>query len=1220
MRNVARRFAFVKAILLLAVVPGALSQTNRLAPPNAVVVERPREGLGKVKTTSTGRKIFLMDRYARWVEQGVGQDGQPTLIFYETPLSSPGAAPIAMEMPLTATDRLMATSPDRLSEILAAELKNTQQEMVEGLKNLPQTTKEATYNGIRYSWQALLDGTGYVKKNALPFYTMKPVDFGWESLVFYVGVGALVTPDWFKEQWGDGGNNPVALSSHNSHHFSLLGQLGIYLFITHAKIGSHWVNKTFLKKFPFLAPALGMSLGGFVQSWASQLLEDPNLKICVDYIRRDMAGLPLKDPNAGKVACQQSFEHFVVHRKIWETAPNLVSMVAGATAQNYLQFKIAQKMVQTGANIAKADRAVWLGMTLERAAKYVNPSEMFAAYRAKDLASLPLRGLLKFRGASAAHLAIFVGLDMLMTPPLVRAWKGYLNTNEIAATSTSIWQESLRQNQVGWSGVNEDFTRSVTKFATSMSAYRAVVLEPVYESYGNWMLKLNQAVGWYRATEMFYGRMVEEIRKLYNVALPDFLKPLSFRASMLDVKQLGVEDEMASLNRYNFPVGMERNQIESLIGVVKSFKIIKKLPVYQKLFPKDQELIEKVLEKLDPKGIVTDILNIRYPGLLASSNIKVEGTEMEDLYITEEQGAEIFTRLYQERQSLSEGVKLIKDAALEYERQDKSGGGSYSNIDFRVLIKETYNFLGRPKILQAAAGEAFIKGLQDRQFFKGLLENIQIPDASKRGHGSDLPKATAEFLIYQMVCGPKVLNNESFIDDGVSSPMAFLPPRITDPRDELSWKCDQYRQVTDRPRDIFRDDFIYFDENRKRVEESSWLNYVKFNIPANILGPVAQLQSDSENLRKKFGNKVRTKEDNDAALALDKDPRKSFNAWWETSIDPAVKAGFQDYSLRYNEIVLNLVKTLKQDEFYISNTTQAASSGPLLSSMQEIKFFTMLLGEMYKSKLRLLNIPTPANLYSTSNQCSFSDQNKAVRDYQEQVKLSQLTPIAQGDFAYLSVPEPIPPVLRILKDVEYLDLQSMMDVLSGKSKRACGRNLAFQDELISEYRKLLALFDQFESIEVSISGRKRQFLLSRTDNDKFEAAAKSFTQVVEKIEKIFEIPNENPFAEALQAAAKAGKLPPANKGKPKKDIYAEDDEASPSKFKYTDAELQLLRLIFGHLPNLAMEMAQYGRIANMADFENMKKSDVMSSDAVKLVGDSDKKAKDAKNSTGVKTK
>lgn len=310
-----------------------------------------------------------------------------------------------------------------------------------------------------------------IKSAASPAFSHSLKNLPLESLVFFVSMGAVAAGQLLTNY----SQNPIAIEQHLHHSASPIGVASFYAFMATQGVTSNVLSLYAKNPRATWIPYMGMAMGGFVSQYLSGIAMDPNVKACANSWMGQKPSAKDLEIGVDSEPCEKAYEHLVLHKKMWEMAPSLISMVSSGLLAAGLQ-----------SGLAKGFRFVGLF----------------------DIALLLTPGGAGVRGAKAmiakgTQLAGFGAIDVLIFSYVATAWANLVTSHEIEQIDFA----NLRSARS-----SEELSSAADSFAKKMNAWRMTNLSKVYEAHNNWSTYLSRLTGNYGATYSFYSTLINEIQ------------------------------------------------------------------------------------------------------------------------------------------------------------------------------------------------------------------------------------------------------------------------------------------------------------------------------------------------------------------------------------------------------------------------------------------------------------------------------------------------------------------------------------------------------------------------------------------------------------------------------------------------------------------------------------------------------------------------------------
>lgn len=421
--------------------------------------------------------------------------------------------------------------------------KNTRQVTMEIPFSKPNELRKFTPSSMN---KLLMDEMIRVKQSSKAAWAHTVKTMPTEALVFFVAMGAVAATQLIT----DYAQNPISLRQHLEHQTSPLGAFGFFTFMYTQGFTSNMLAM-YMKnpKYQHMIPYLGMVAGGFVQTYLTQFLADPNVLACAKSIIS-------KSENSDLSSCDKAFEYLLLHKKIWEFAPGLTSMLISGVVSAKAQAVVTKSVLR----VTGVDIGLWL-----------TPGAM----QLKGLRWFLVKGLQAYA---------FVALDALFIRHVTYIWRNIFDASDFHSMNTRLVE-----------GINGLTTQKDSKavleelelFKRKMADWRMVNLADVYEAHQNWSANLQQLTSMYGTTYSFYNAFINEVRNsVYNQSGPKLLE-MYYPLNGVIAKDFDPSKEEAY---FTSPKLMEHAQSETVADIAAAIK-----PDLNKhFFPREKEQFKKI--------------------------------------------------------------------------------------------------------------------------------------------------------------------------------------------------------------------------------------------------------------------------------------------------------------------------------------------------------------------------------------------------------------------------------------------------------------------------------------------------------------------------------------------------------------------------------------------------------------------------------------------------
>lgn len=668
-----------------------------------------------------------------------------------------------------------------------------------------------------------------------------------ESLYFFIGMGAVA----FSQLVFDNAQNPVGLEQHIEHSLSPMGMAGFAVFMYFNNLTSSTLQ-TFIKNpsFAKYLPYLGMTAGFGMQSIFSHVMSDPNIKFCA--FRKPVTE---KDMNEGVDAnpCAKAMENFDDLR----LAPSLTSML--------LSTMMAGKGQQGLKALAMQAKNPILKLTGFDVAMIFAPGGM----QIKGIRAVLVNGVGK-----VTQITAFVAIDAWLNRIVTYGWKNAFDGADFYDINNSIvervnylksnnWKEYeteplfpglLPSSVSDWMTKDRSLEDRLKYFQKRMTDWRMTNLADVYEAHQNWSTALGQLVGNYKSSYEFYQNLTDRIRtSRYNTSA---MKPLEIAYPLSGVKAYNLAPDKYDGMMTHVKL-FENYQRENVAMVAKILAPQVMVMDFSKL---DVELTEEGQEiaKQNP-ALTYAIFKSGIAEQDVESFVKIQGL-LSKLEPADKKKIETF------RQMLTSKDDKVLAKALYNLRKEQNPALRDPDKAFSKMILALIEILGAPSP-QMEPGRGYLLAYQyapsSQEFINGINFN----------HGDSIfgTRLITDYYLMQMVCGPDIRLGEKMVKDNLGYPSEFHPPMLRPAKHKFENECIGGKAFMD-PNTIYT---YKFEQEGKKYR--GFLNYIRDTVGASIIGQKEQ---------------------------------SNFKNWWTGTTTPQVKAAFDEYALRYEEIVVKMIRGL----------------------------------------------------------------------------------------------------------------------------------------------------------------------------------------------------------------------------------------------------------------------------------------------------------------------
>ncbi|QLY25622.1 hypothetical protein [Bdellovibrio sp. KM01] len=398
-----------------------------------------------------------------------------------------------------------------------------------------------------------------------------------ESVMFFSAMGLVMMGELVVNY----SQNPVAIDQHITHSFSPMGIIGFQLFMYSQGAASN-VMAMYMKnpRYHVMIPYLGMVVGATVQGLASQLVADPNVKMCAKVWMGKKVTQQDLDKGVDKDPCSKAYEYLVIHRKLWEMAPNITSMLISSAVAATLEkgaVNLLTKQAVQGALIR------WTGVDI---VAWLIPGSM----QVKGLRFLLTKGL---------KLATFVALDQLFMRAVTYTWRNVVDAHELYGYSNELEQEINAMKKSQWLATYEVPLQTKLKtFKDKMIAWRSANMASVQEASANWQSALFQLTQGYKSAENFYGDFVSQVR---DHRYGDRPANITYKAPLFGVR---AGDMKASDDAFHTdPMFVQHQQAYTMEDAAAAASLLLQSPQFKQLTADQQKKFTAIVNGLGEKDL-----------------------------------------------------------------------------------------------------------------------------------------------------------------------------------------------------------------------------------------------------------------------------------------------------------------------------------------------------------------------------------------------------------------------------------------------------------------------------------------------------------------------------------------------------------------------------------------------------------------------------------------
>jgi hypothetical protein len=680
-------------------------------------------------------------------------------------------------------------------------------------------------------------------------------NFRQESIYFFLGMGAVA----LSQVVFNNAQNPVGLEQHIQHSLSPMGMAGFAVFmyvnnLTTTSLQTFMKTPAFMKYLPYL----GMSAGFMGQSVFSHFMSDPNIKYCI--FKKAVTDDAM---NAGvdEKPCNKAIENFADLR----LAPSMTSML--------LSTMLAGKAQEGVKALAMKAKNPILKLTGFDIALAIAPGKI----QVTGIRAVLVNGLGK-----VAQITAFVAIDAWLNRIVTYGWKNTFDgkdfwnmDNRIASRVKDLkannWVElTIKKEDPGilpasianWLSEDRSLEDQLTYFQKRMTDWRMTNLADVYEAHQNWNTALGQLIGNFKGSYEFYQTIIDKIRVSRYDLSP--VKPLDRPYPLTGVKPYNVAPDAYNSMLTHVKL-FETYQRDNLAVVAKMLVP----PILARTYPM---IPGKDVQEITKQPFARE--NIAVTALSNSiEESKIEKADMENFVKIQSlfNGLDVKERnkIGSFRQAILSNDDTVLAKALYNLRKEQVPALKDPEKPFSKMITALIEIVGAPSP-QLEPGRGYLLGYQYAPSKQEFINGVDFK------HGSSIfgTRLITDYYLMQMVCGPDVRVGESLISEKTEwgYPARFKPPMIRPAKHQFTNECISGYA-------FMEPDSIYsykFSQDGKPYR--GFLSYVRDNVDDSIIG-------------QKLGS-------------------SKFKDWWDARTIPQMKDAFDVYAVRYDEIVVKMMRTL----------------------------------------------------------------------------------------------------------------------------------------------------------------------------------------------------------------------------------------------------------------------------------------------------------------------
>lgn len=712
-----------------------------------------------------------------------------------------------------------------------------------------------------------------------------------ESFKFALGLGVVAAADL----WINYANNPVGLQQHIEHQMSPLGSMGFGLFILSNGLTTNILGPKFAKSPTFLKmlPYIGMIAGFMAQSVFSQIAADPNFVACARiHSGQEVSAEDYKNKGIDKKPCVTAWKNFQELR----LAPSLISMMLST----YVSMKGQTWLTQ----FIRNNKATFLKV----GDKVVKISKFELLLTASPGGVTVTSAKLVFKAGAyivgrLAPIIAFTGLDMLVFNRFVTYhYQNFVDGNELYDVTERLVNQVNYMKSINWDlpAVQDAYdANSDDAWVHDYKNAKPGMIEKMLLLKKNWM-----------------NREAHKKLTLSEQILVFQKKMSAWRVTNISSVLQAHQNWTMALTRLTAMFGASHGFYTQMINAVRNHQFdlspVKTINLQYPLWgvnPTGLNEMEKNAIVIAPKMYENKQKNTLKAVVAFMDQQNAQGKYSHLDINQRSQLAKLRNFLVSDNtEVLVKGLKFFKSELIQTFKADSIPFSSSSYAKYFEVLQEIRAILGDPAP-QMEPGRGMLLAYETAPVMKEELKDVPF----YTGVGYFATPRITDYLMMQMICGPNLDANEGVIKTTAGFPSIFLPPRLRTEGPEFKNECES-------PQAFMEAEKIY----TGRVEYKGkiyhgFLDYLKNNMRGTVLG---------------------TKE------------KPTFANWWENKATLQLQYAFEDFGIKYQEIVVDMVQKLFTVPKAISNQGPAANA-VIPSILQEEMAYLSVLQE----------IITPSRIY-----------------------------------------------------------------------------------------------------------------------------------------------------------------------------------------------------------------------------------------------------------------
>ncbi|MEK6772619.1 MAG: hypothetical protein AABY64_01655 [Bdellovibrionota bacterium] len=799
-----------------------------------------------------------------------------------------------------------------------------------------------------------------IKKGAIHFYN--------ENLTFNLALFSVKLIGLTKKY----SSNPIAFEELIDSAKDPIGYISFYAFMVVNGYAADFLNdvsfsnsakgqmmkKTFASVIPYLSMTAG-SMASHITGDTLHLLQacSKNLDL------RGRGQIPaMEQANPQADPCEMAWKDWTIEKKFHVYGPSIISMLAATFTSGLVTKSLTASFskIKSVAMSKAEESAVARG--------FIRFSLVGSRFGAAAVRSGALRWTFMIVGKTP-NFILFLGLTELFEPLITPQFENFTRTqlsvlpgiNTFTTLSDKFMKVILQEKKRNWRDGEETATECETnpgialmgglglaanallspfkgkcksgdilnwlnEFSEFMQSWRDFNQSHPMMSHSAWVRKINNLKNTERLAYYYNNKMLEDLQD-YKTAEKIKLENKSIeKLNQKDKKPKDAYAQLSDVDRnLNARYQSSVMRLYPLFGV-KPDQYVKN---EKQLYLTNPDALEEdqlvTIKKSVNEFLVKQLASLR-------PNLNENDKKFFDSIVIELNTKNKF--------QIATTFNKIREVLFGYKERKTFAREGFSGPGGSLLIK-FYASLGNPRpLLQYGLGfaHAFTEGASSIIIDAATqVSAANYLDEVKQDYkfGPYLSALKVDYLTYNMVCGIDLFNgNKGMIDEWFGFSDEFIPPRIV--KSSVSADiCDLSENVKAKSSDRMYEDQILDKANNNK----SYKGIFSLIIP---------------NLRPELNGLISVDRKKDS-------PR--FAYWWNDVVEPVIRRQFEKYRSQYEEIAVDLAKTLYWEDALINKGTVKNSIA--YSTMQEMRMYSLIMAELVRDKIRTKEITSNVPFFQT---------------------------------------------------------------------------------------------------------------------------------------------------------------------------------------------------------------------------------------------------------------